>query len=205
MPMPPITCPTCKRALDVNADVQGPWITCPRCLTSVATNKPDVWDVPSPESRAVTDQPPSAARPSCPNCGRDVERSWRFCPRCEEPLGGRRRGPRIPELERDVRRDVGTVQIVAMVLGALLIVGAVAFFLCGGMELVGSDFDSAITACVVLVGIVLAGLAAIAIGSRNKIVYGITGALGGLLVGAAAVLLIIAAIINSILTACKCK
>jgi hypothetical protein len=104
-----------------------------------------------------------------------------------------------------VRRDVGTVQIVAMVLGALLIVGAVAFFLCGGMELVGSDFDSAITACVVLVGIVLAGLAAIAIGSRNKIVYGITGALGGLLVGAAAVLLIIAAIINSILTACKCK
>jgi len=119
-------------------------------------------------------------------------------------LRGPRRGAEIPELELDVRRDTKAVQPVAIGLGALLIVGAVVFFWAGGMELVGSDFNAAITVCVVLVVAILAGLAAIAIGSRNKVVYGINGVLGGLLVGMAAVILTIAAMIHSMATACGC-
>jgi hypothetical protein len=126
---------------------------------------------------------------------------------CEEPLRRLRRHPAMPQIEGDVHRDIGAAQIVMMVVGGLLILGAVGFFAFGGMDLVVSSFDSAIAAVVILVLVILAGLTAIAIGSRNKIVYAVTSGIGGMLVGAAAVvimlLLLLAALCSGIGPACK--
>jgi Double zinc ribbon len=123
MPMPQKTCPTCKLVLDLDADVQGRWLTCPRCLTSIEPAQTGVTEAPLP--RPIADAAEREARSVCPNCGRDVERSWRFCPNCEEPLRGRRRRSDIPELELDVRRDNTGSKVVGIVLGCLLIGGVV--------------------------------------------------------------------------------
>jgi hypothetical protein len=120
-----------------------------------------------------------------------------------------RRSPGIPQIEKDVRRDIGTANIVVMVLGGLLIFGAVAFFLGGGMEAVTNSFDSAIATIIILVCVMLAGLAAIAIGSRNKVVYAVSAGVGGMLLGSAAVvvvvLMFIAALCSGLGSACKVK
>jgi hypothetical protein len=107
-------CPSCGSTLRVLRDRQEPTLTCPRCLA----------DVPNP-NLAVQPQPPAEpAAPVCPCCRERVERGWRICPYCEEPL---HRSPALradlPQL--DVRRDTRGTTGGLFVLGVLGGIGLV--------------------------------------------------------------------------------
>jgi hypothetical protein len=191
--MAQLTCPTCKLSLDVEEGVQGRWLTCPRCLTLIGAIHTGVTEAPAP--RPVADSRERREGWVCASCGRDVDRLWRFCPFCEESLRQTRRPPGVPQIELDVRRDIGTIHIIALVLGGLLVTGALGFCLFGGMEGAAKSVDSTIAAIVILVFVLIAGLAALAFGSRSKVVYAISGVAGGWLVAGATALIVVVLVV----------
>jgi hypothetical protein len=132
--MAQINCPSCHRALRLPDGLEAQWLTCPRCLHTIANPRYEQAAsgaiTAAPESPRPTSEEASSRR-TCPACGSPVEAGWRMCPHCEEPL--KRKRPVEPDvpLEKDVRRDSTGVGIGLIVLGALGGVGMF-LFLCGG-------------------------------------------------------------------------
>jgi hypothetical protein len=99
-----VACTGCQRTLVVPDGGEGPWITCPKCLERV----------PNPVAVEAAFQADRPRRNRCPHCGRDVERMWRTCPFCEEPLRG---------FDVDVRRDTGRTSALLIVLAVFGVLG----------------------------------------------------------------------------------
>jgi hypothetical protein len=182
------TCPSCGNVLDVPTSVAKRWLTCPRCLASVGN--PQVLLPPD----GVTPAPPPAPPPGpaadeavCPACGRRVERGWRVCPSCEEPLGRRAVALRTADADDEAVGDTKGVGLILVVLGLLGAVGVI-FFLCGG----GADrmSDAKHTAAIaffvtfVLLGLVVAGMSISATGRK------VAGRVLSMALGAAAIVLL---------------
>jgi hypothetical protein len=80
-----------------------------------------------------------AERPQCPECGRDVDASWRYCPACNADLrGGTRRPTDGAQVDIEVKRDT---QGSTLGLGCFTVIGLIGFALFlfhGGLQFVYS-------------------------------------------------------------------
>lgn len=157
-----VTCPRCQRSLAVRSPDAGEWLTCPECLTFVR-NTP----------------PPPAPPSACRVCGESLQPNWRACPVCGE---GTR--PRLvaTDFDRDLRRDRNGSWVGMGVLGVLLAVGAVWFFVSGGGELITAStygpviFGSAVVVVVAL--LVCVGVAGRSSDTGSRVAGGVMGGLG---------------------------
>ena len=196
------TCFSCRHVLRVAPDAQGRWLTCPRCLASVGN--PYVLLAAAPPSSTAPlplPEPPLSPEVSiCPWCQRPTEPNWRACPLCEKPLHDVRPRSVQASLDDEVRRDNRGVNVIAIVLGGLLVVGAVLFVVVGGpMAIQSSNGGEAVVFVGVLaMGAFVAGLIALAVGARNQAVTAVSGVMGGLAIGAGAVLLVVLVLCLSI-------
>lgn len=210
-----VTCSACNHVLRIAEGSSSPWLTCPRCLARVV-NPHALVQTPGAPGGIQREPPPArpAERLECPGCGQEVRAGWRLCPHCGVPIGART-APRFDDsLERDVRRDSRAGLIVTITLAAFLLIGIILFLAHGGMALVGASKEG--TSVVVIGGVMLlgivAGVGAIAFRSKNRAVTAVSGVLGGLAVGAGAVLLVtllmclalLAAFQNFLETCSKC-
>jgi hypothetical protein len=131
-----VTCPRCKHRLAVAADAAGMWLTCPRCLASVAN--PNLLAVPTEPADVASrdgDRPaPPPRRPpdECPSCGRRVEPGWRSCPWCEQPLDRPARRPRLRSADDDLRLDTAGATAGLTVLIVFCVLGLVSLLVLGG-------------------------------------------------------------------------
>jgi hypothetical protein len=184
-----ITCPTCQHTLHVAAGTPGRWLTCPRCLASVGN--PFVLGVTDAPARPPVAPPPepAAGEDRCPGCGRAVDRGWRLCPFCAEPLG-RAAAPRRPAgVDEEVQGDSKGVGLGLIALGMLGAVGMV-LFLCGGGlgHLPGGQVRQAVgitfVAGILFLGLVVAGMTVSATGRRAA------GRIAAIALGAAATVLL---------------
>jgi hypothetical protein len=168
------TCPSCRRVLRVSENVHTRWLTCPRCLAAMGERTAP--PTPPPE-------PPEDHSAHASNIRR------------------RPAPPPLPDV--DVRRDLRGVNVAALVLGGLLLMGVVLFFGLGGFSaVVASDDANAVLLCGVLIlGAVVAGLVALAYGARNRIATVLSSVVGGLVVGAGGILLVIVLFCMSIAAA----
>jgi hypothetical protein len=197
-----IECARCGTTLRVAPDETDRWLTCPRCLASVANpNRAEaVTDRPAPVLEAVDD--------GCPECGSPVQPGWRRCPHCESPLY---RPPirRVRSLDHEVKRDSSTALVVTAVMGGLLLTGVIMFFATGAAALMAGAPDE-LKGILVLVGAIMlavvAGVIALVWTNRNpttSILGGVLGTLsltlGGILIG---MLLVIIAIIATCASIC---
>lgn len=198
------TCVRCQHVLHVSPDAQSLWLTCPRCLASVGN--PNRVLPAEPPTTAVTSAPAPWAIPqglSCPWCDYKVEATWRVCPHCGRTLA--REGPKSSRasLDAEVRRDSRGVNVVALVLGVLLMVGAVLFVAVGGPMAVQSSKDGAavVGVGILALGAFVGGLIAMAVGARNRAVTVVSGVVGGVVLGVGAVLLVVLLLCMSIVAA----
>jgi hypothetical protein len=88
-------------------------LTCPRCLAIVAN--PGWRRGASGVQNAADDRPERQA--VCQECGEPVDREWRYCPNCQEPL--RERGRRRRTADIDVRRDSKGTSVVLILLAVV--------------------------------------------------------------------------------------
>jgi hypothetical protein len=150
----------------------------------------------------------------CPACDRSVDPEWRVCPLCGTSLHEFRRLAADDSLERDVRRDSTGGHIFASVLGGIVLVGIILFFVFGGGELVSGSPEGPVIVLIggtALVGLAV-GLCVLGYKSKNPTTRTVSGVLGGLAIGAGGVALVvllmcfaIMASITNFLTSCKCK
>jgi hypothetical protein len=170
-------------------DVHTRWLTCPRCLAEIAGPAAVQAEAPPrPTEQAAAESPPT-----CTRCGREVQPGWRTCPFCEAPLRGRRPARPAGLLDDEARRDRTGATVVAAVLGALLLVGTVAFFAMGGAQLTAaSEAGPGILAAGVLLLLALGvGVVVLVYTSRSRTSSTIGGVLGGVGMGLGAVVLYI--------------
>lgn len=113
-----VTCAGCKTVLRVPGGCTDRWLSCPRCLATVE----------NPAARAGSSEPaPSTAAASCPDCGKTLEPTWRFCPYCKSSASSARQPSKSSRpADADVRMDTGLIGVGLVVLGML---GAIAIFL----------------------------------------------------------------------------
>jgi Double zinc ribbon len=210
--MPHLTCQNCKFELEVDATAKGRWLTCPRCLTSVALKTTEGGNPTTTPAHGVTDRPARSGESVCPNCGSEVKPSWRLCPSCEEPLRERRLRSEQPELELDVRRDNTASKVVGIVLGSLLVGGVLLLFVAGAAVFQDLSVGGVLVFGGFLLVLLLLGSAAIVLSVRNQATYaiyaGLTGiiiAFGTALIVVVVIVLAVIAFINDVMTTCKCK
>jgi hypothetical protein len=185
------TCTRCNQVLRVPADAAGLWITCPRCLASVGN--PNVLETSS--ATAVTDHPgpvpPVEEVLACSGCGRPIDRRWRVCPHCAEPLTVRPTARRNEWIDGEVRGDTNRGGVLAKALGGLLLLGVVIFLLAGGPGLLRASPDAglSLTIGICVLAATVAGVVALLSGRKNPAAGAVSGLLSGIAVGAGAVLL----------------
>lgn len=113
-----VTSANCKTVLRVPGGCTDRWLTCPRCLATVE----------NPTAVAARSEPvPPTTGVSCPDCGKALEPTWRFCPYCNSsalPVRGPSRSTKAADA--DVRIDTGLIGVGLVTLGLL---GAIAIFL----------------------------------------------------------------------------
>jgi hypothetical protein len=154
--------------LGVEQGVAGAWVTCPHCLTQVMNPWQQVTATPAP-GPAQTTAPPGP--PRCPECGRDVEANWRFCPHCNGDLRGRKEtrsaGAAVDvEVKRDAVGSASGLSFLAMIvlLGFLV-------FLCGGGGQIAfrgaGTWTEPLVLLLLLIGLITAGTLALKSRSRN--------------------------------------
>jgi Double zinc ribbon len=202
------SCPRCKHRLRVATGIDSRWVTCPRCLASVG-NPHLLEAVVAMDDSTVTGTTYELApdERKCPACGRSVEPGWRRCPHCEEYLRfERRRVRRRPRAaDEDVRRDSRGANAGFLVLGGLVVAGAILFFIFfQGLDLALSSKQpqNIVGFCLIVLAIFLGGLVAIAVGSSSTAIRIVTGVLGGLTVGATLVCLVIFVFCVGIVSTC---
>jgi hypothetical protein len=122
-----ITCPRCQSTLRMPPDASSEPLTCPRCLAEV----PNPGGQPSASAVQVAPTDRGESMAECQECGERVNRDWRYCPNCQEPVGGPRR--RRSYADVDVRRD-NTGMSVWMILLAILGGIGIALMLLGGIS-----------------------------------------------------------------------
>jgi hypothetical protein len=177
-----LTCQSCGNPLRIPRGLPGRWLTCPRCLASLGN--PDVLDDPQARrepGREPREAPADQPRP-CPACGRPVEREWRSCPFCEEPLRARPERRRQRSIEDQIKRDSGVGLLVGGLLLLLLGVGAVCFFGFGGFEMVlkSPSGVSVLLFLAALAGLVGGGGAALMVPGQRPGQRAMVGFLSGL-------------------------
>jgi hypothetical protein len=162
--------------LYVEEGVSAAWLTCPRCLHQVA----NLW-------QQVTATPPSVPTPQelprCPDCGRDVEAGWRFCPRCNADLrGGKQARTAGATLDLEVKRDTqGSVFSLGVFL-VLAVGGLILFMSFGGVQAFANSPNHAGPYLLmgVVVALLVAGGFALLAGPRSPGLKVLSGFLGGL-------------------------
>jgi hypothetical protein len=155
-----ITCPRCQSTLRTPPGASDEALTCPRCLAEVP--KP----VGQPSAAAVQTAPSDRgdSMTECQECGERVNREWRYCPNCQEPLGGARR--RGPYADVDVRRD-STGMSVWMILLAILGGTGIALMLLGGIS-AGNEGLFVVVGWVVAILFVVGLIAALTVLLSNR-------------------------------------
>ena len=90
-------------------------------------------------------------------------------------------------LDDEVRRDSRVAIVVAVVLGAIVLIGVIVFLNGGGPQLVSASPEGPIVfgIGVSVLGAIAAGTIALVATSKNKVVSALTGVVGGLFIGAA--------------------
>ncbi len=210
------TCFQCRHVLRVSPDARGRWLTCPRCLASVGnpyvllSTEPPPAPAQSPPA-APPESPPDRMR--CPWCEEIVQPSWRVCPYCERPI--LRPPPRgRDDVDDEARTDRRAGNVVLVVLGALLIGGAVLFAVLGVPAMAQSAVEPGAVCVVgrVAIGALVGGVVFLALGARSRAVTVISSTLGGVAVGAGVVLLVVLVACMTIVAAfanflhtCQCK
>jgi hypothetical protein len=123
-------CEACQRVLRIPDDVTEPSLTCPRCLAKVPNPNVMVRSGPPPRegSPDVLAAQPAITTLPCPRCGKPVERAWRRCPYCEEPLRRSRAQTSLASVDAEVRRDTGAIGGGLILLAALGGLGIALFF-----------------------------------------------------------------------------
>jgi hypothetical protein len=203
----PLTCSSCGHTLRIAGDETDRWLTCPRCLARVV-NPNALMTADARRERAAE---PSGEEPICPECGREVKRSWRMCPFCEAPLR-RARARSLPSVDDEVRRDTTGLGIGLIVLAVLGGVGIIVFLCGGGLKDMRMADTQAVAMGAILFGIFLlvpaiAGIVLTVRGREpgSRILGGILGAVGvGLLVAALGVSFLIYTV-SSCLAPCDKK
>jgi DNA-directed RNA polymerase subunit M/transcription elongation factor TFIIS len=149
-----VVCPRCSSTLRAPAGSTDEFLTCPRCLA----------EVPAPATDAIQTTVPERAEPdaTCDECGEPVGRDWRYCPKCQEPLWVQRRRGR--SVVADVRRDNVWIQVPMALLATLGGIGVVLMLYMGLGVAASGEFTT--------LGIVLATLFAIGLGSALTVVVG---------------------------------
>jgi hypothetical protein len=118
-----------------------------------------------------------------------VQSKWRYCPHCTTPLS-LPQVERSADLERDVRKDTRGSGIGLAILIALVVIGAIYFFVHDGMGLVSASEQgpAVLLFAVVIIGGVLAGVALLHRTSHDGTSRTIGTILGGLAIGVTVVL-----------------
>lgn len=115
-----VTCAACKTVLRVPGGCTDRWLTCPRCLGTVENTTARVASSPAVLPAA------GSTDSGCPECGKALEPTWRFCPYCKaDSTASRPQRQPTAQADADVRFDTGLLGIGLVVLGML---GAVAIF-----------------------------------------------------------------------------
>jgi hypothetical protein len=127
-----LTCSSCHHVLRVAEGCSDPWITCPRCLARAVNPAALVKAGAPPPSPDQFTASGVAEEPTCPGCGERIQRSWRFCPLCEEPLRGALVRRRPLSVDRQARSDLGMVGAGLVLLGLLGAMGIILFMCSGG-------------------------------------------------------------------------
>jgi hypothetical protein len=195
-----LQCPGCRLWLRIPDGVTEPSLSCPHCLARLPNPAAGTAD------GGIQTAPSSEARPlTCPTCGEAIEGQWRYCPACREDL----RSPAVrrlrPGADVDVRRDQRGTGGAGIGLGILLLFGVVLFFAGGGLGLL-PDSRGVLVFILLLVGLMVAGVLAIARG--NKVLGGLAfGVAGALILGVLVTLLVILAAVWTLLETCSkgCK
>lgn len=121
-----VRCPRCQHELHVDAEIQGRWITCPRCLSSIAlTEVNQQIQAPVPATPAPVAALAGAER-SCRRCGYPLQAGWRSCPHC----GARQRPPGMRPIahpDTEARTDMTVTGACLATLAILLVLGFVFF------------------------------------------------------------------------------
>jgi hypothetical protein len=119
----------------------------------------------------VTATPPRGSAPAhCPECGREMEANWRYCPLCNADLrGSKQTRTGGAEVDIDIKRDAkGSV----VGLGCLTVFGVIGVVsLCfGGLGLVAASLNDPnfLLAGVVVLALLAAGLGGLVIGSKAR-------------------------------------
>ena len=196
-----INCPRCATALRVAPDETGRWLTCPRCLASVPNPNRDEGVVERPSPR------PAPEGDYCPECGEPVRSGWRRCPSCDALLR-RPAAARGRSLDLEVKRDSVGAIVVTAVMGALVLLGAVLFFATDSASVVAQasgDNQTIFAVLGLVVFAVVAGVLVLVWAARNPTVSIVSGVLGGVLLGALGVVLLICVAIQGIINTCKCN
>jgi len=159
-----------------------------------------------PQATAVTLAAAPSAIPeglSCPWCDYKVEATWHVCPHCGRTLASSRSKAVVSSTDDEVRRDSRGVNVIALVLGGLLMVGAVLFLVVGGPMAVQSSKDggAVVWIGILAMGAFVGGLIAMAVGARNHAVTAASSVVGGLVLGAGGVLLVVLLLCMSIAAA----
>jgi hypothetical protein len=174
-------CPGCKARLRIADGIVSPTVTCPRCLAEVSN--------PSAGQGAPAESAASEAYKPCPRCKKPILPHYYFCPNCNAALFGRP-GTSVPAdeiIERDVRRDTGSISVMLMVLAVLGVMGAISFglpLLGGAMQGRGAAIMPLVTGVAVLIAV--GGLSLIFGGRRfaAENVLRLFAIVGGLFAGA---------------------
>jgi hypothetical protein len=200
-----LSCPRCNRRLRVSGESEDLWLTCPRCLGSVRNPRGSQSEITTvSDDGPLPAVGPELSRRPCPSCGNPVERNWRRCPLCEVPLRpGRRSAKRRPP-DEDVRQDSLGANYALLALGALLLIGVGLFLATGGLRLVLAERDpkTVIVFGSAVLTVIISGLVAIGMGSRNPGTKLFAGVVGGFVAGAGALCLVIFALCIGVLSTC---
>jgi hypothetical protein len=150
-----IKCPRCQSTLRTPPGASPETFTCPRCLAEVA----NPGGQPSASAVQVAPRDGGDSMTECQECGERVNREWRYCPNCQEPLGGTRR--RRSYADVDVRRDSTGVSV-WMILLAILGGTGISLMLLGSIS-AGKEGLFAVVAWVVAILFVVGLIAALTV------------------------------------------
>jgi len=194
-----IKCSSCKHVLHIPANAIVHPRTCPRCLSRLQPATQPVLGVSSAGGEAGGVE----VEPQCPRCGKPVERPWRVCPFCEEPLRGLETSKRLPVADDDVKKD-GTGTIIGLIILAVMtLCGIIYFFALGGPDLFAGSSGSATVWMVglVVVGVMVAGTVLIVMNVRGTSGKVASAFLGSMAIASTMVLIFVLAIVVAIFSA----
>lgn len=170
-----VSCPNCRRPLQVRDDLRMTWFSCPRCLALVE----------NPALRTAVQLEPQG--------GRQARRSL-----ADEPVV-------LLPADSDVRFDLGILGGGLVLVALLTAVGSAVYLLGGGLKQAdGWNFDAVLLVWLILMVLPLigVGLALTSKSSSRRLVIGALGGATTILVAVGLPVILVLAVVIAIATTC---